>query len=652
MTSADCASPVHVFFGTQTGNAEEIARRIASELPQATGPATCLSAAGKSPAFALNGPPSTVVMVVATTGDGDPPDKIRPFMRFLRGAAKEKGSLAGVRYALLGLGDTNYESFCGAAKKVDIALGRAGATPFVKRGLADDGTGLEGVVEPWLAALPAAVEEVLAEIGAGGGGDVKAKLPEKEESEKFEKAGHSLEAVVAAEVVETSAKLLAPDLPKPLAPTLEMEICTDDLEPVLSTSPYFDEVSTIVSRVVGAELLTSSDAVKPVYHVELDCGDGLEYMPGDAFGVIVENMSEEVERCVAIIAESDRADDDSVVRTLRGANGGAVLAHGTARTLLSQRVDIRAMPKKTLLRSLAEHCSNAEDEGKLLDLAAKKARPAPALDYSKTVLSGAMSTLDVLEQHAPSCRPPLALLLDQLPPLALRYYSAASAPEVDGSRIHFAFSLVTGGLATPMLAAIADKLIAGASPDSFSPVLVVPRAPDVNAAFRPPKDLTVPYIMVGPGTGVAPFRGFLRQRAALVEEQGSTSLPGETMLFFGCRNEANDFLYGKELRELEGSAALSKLDVAFSRDGPAKVYVQDLMEQRGEEVAAAIEGGASIFVCGDGGGMAVGVDRALHSLVAAHICDGNAAEAKIYIKRLANEKRYVRDIWYFGVIEE
>jgi sulfite reductase alpha subunit-like flavoprotein len=168
MVSPTLASRVHVFFGTVTGNAEEIARRIAAELTARgvdAGTAVSLADFASAPAFTTGAPAATVVFVASTTGDGDPPDTIRPFMRFLRKCAKDRTALAHVRYAMLGLGDTNYEQFCNTAKKIDAGLLAAGAKPFVPRGLADDGTGLEAVVEPWITALYESLD-LLADSGS------------------------------------------------------------------------------------------------------------------------------------------------------------------------------------------------------------------------------------------------------------------------------------------------------------------------------------------------------------------------------------------------------------------------------------------------------------------------------------------------------
>jgi sulfite reductase alpha subunit-like flavoprotein len=665
---APCAGVVHVVYATQTGNAEEIARRIVSDLRDRgrrdTPAAVSLSSHALCPAFASTpSPPGSIaalVVVAATTGDGDAPDAVRPFMRYLRGAAKGGSALAHVRYAMLGLGDTNYENFCQCAKKIDIALGKAGAKPFVPRGLADDGVGLDEVVEPWIDALYPAVDALLAPPAGCLPTPPAAVIPAVEAAAAASDAPveetPALAAIAAARAPATIEDLgfSAGELPALLTPSLRVVpgLASTDAAPP-STSSFYDAATTVHAPIVGTRTLTHPDAQKTVYHIELDCAGvnpdaaSFAYAPGDAFGVLVENKLDDVAELLKYVAGD--FEHDAVVRVEKVGEAADVLAVGSPEELLSQRVDLRASPKKTLLRALADCCSNVEDTKALLSLSSKSGKK----EYASKIVDAEAGIFTVLTEIAPSCRPPLALLLDQLPPLAPRYYSAASAPETDGLTVHFAFSVVANGLATTALAARCNAFASGADPADIPPVLLIPRASDASSAFRPPQDLAKPYIMVGPGTGVAPFRGFLRQRDALLAT-ARNELPGngETMLFFGCRNKQHDFLYAEELSSYVGSRTLSILDVAFSRAGPEKTYVQHRLAARGEQVAAALQAGAALFVCGDGGGMAAGVDAALREIVAEFVCDGDSDEAKRYMKVLAEEGRYIRDIWYFGAEDE
>lgn len=155
--------------------------------------------------------------------------------------------------------------------------------------------------------------------------------------------------------------------------------------------------------------------------------------------------------------------------------------------------------------------------------------------------------------------------------------------------------------------------------------------------FTVPSDPTAPMIMVGPGTGVAPFRAFLEER----ERRGAT---GANWLFFGDRHEASDFLYREQLQAWHRGGLLTKLDLAFSRDGDAKCYVQDRMRQNGKELWRWLEVGGSFFVCGDAKRMAADVDQALHDIVAEHGTMPPAA-AREYVEQLSKTGRYRRDVY-------
>jgi sulfite reductase (NADPH) flavoprotein alpha-component len=158
-----------------------------------------------------------------------------------------------------------------------------------------------------------------------------------------------------------------------------------------------------------------------------------------------------------------------------------------------------------------------------------------------------------------------------------------------------------------------------------------------NKNFRPPSDNTKPMIMVGPGTGIAPFRGFLQERLA-------TGAKGRNWLFFGDQRSATDFMYRDELETMVRDGALTRLDTAFSRDQAEKVYVQHRMREHAKELFAWLEVGAHFYVCGDAKQMAKDVDAALHEAVQ----DGGgrtAEQAAEYINRLKNEKRYQRDVY-------
>jgi sulfite reductase (NADPH) flavoprotein alpha-component len=220
-----------------------------------------------------------------------------------------------------------------------------------------------------------------------------------------------------------------------------------------------------------------------------------------------------------------------------------------------------------------------------------------------------------------------------LPKLQQRLYSISSSPAAHPGQIHTTVSVVRyhahererGGVCSTHLS---DRMECG----DRLPIYVQP-----NKKFRLPEDPEAPVIMIGPGTGIAPFRAFLHERRA-------TGAKGRNWLFFGDRNAATDFLYREELEAMLADGHLTRLDAAFSRDQQEKLYVQDLMRKHALQFWAWLNEGAYLYVCGDASRMAKDVDQALRKI--AEEQSGHSADAaKEYVEALKEQKRYQRDIY-------
>jgi sulfite reductase (NADPH) flavoprotein alpha-component len=214
-----------------------------------------------------------------------------------------------------------------------------------------------------------------------------------------------------------------------------------------------------------------------------------------------------------------------------------------------------------------------------------------------------------------------------------RLYSIASSPRAHENEVHLSVAIVRyksfgrkrSGVCSTFLA---DRVKVGVKPGVYV---------HSNNAFRLPADGGVPVIMVGPGTGIAPFRAFLEDRKA-------TAATGKNWLFFGNPHRATDFLYEDELTGFLADGTLARLDVAWSRDQKEKIYVQHLMVQQGAKLWAWLESGAAFYVCGDASRMAKDVDQALLTVISEH---GKLAaeEAAAYVSQLKKDKRYLRDVY-------
>jgi sulfite reductase (NADPH) flavoprotein alpha-component len=240
--------------------------------------------------------------------------------------------------------------------------------------------------------------------------------------------------------------------------------------------------------------------------------------------------------------------------------------------------------------------------------------------------------IDLLHDYPGVLRDP-ADLVAMLPRLAPRLYSISSSPAAHPGEIHTTVAVVRyqahnrerGGVCSTLLA---DRRSSG----ERLPMYIHP-----NKRFRLPSDGNSPMIMIGPGTGIAPFRSFLHERRAL-------NHTGRNWLFFGERSASTDFLYREELEEMHSDGHLTRLDLAFSRDQEHKIYVQDRMKEKGRELFDWLEQGASVYVCGDASRMAKDVDAALHSIIESHGGRGVDAAGE-YMQMLKDQHRYHRDVY-------
>ena len=277
-------------------------------------------------------------------------------------------------------------------------------------------------------------------------------------------------------------------------------------------------------------------------------------------------------------------------------------------------------------------------------------------DYN-THIKAAQPSLLNLFQHFPSCQPPLAALLDCLPPLAPRMYSVSCSPLQSPHAVQVAFSVVRydtpagvrHGVATNWLQRICQPILEKRAQAAEANIRL-PVYLRKGGSFGLPlhadsglPNLAAPLLMIGPGTGVAPFRGFLQQRQHLAKQQDGSVAPA--WLYFGCRQEHQDFLYQDDLKGFEADGTLSKLRVAFSRAQSSKVYVQDLLRQDAKHVFELLQHpSAHVFVCGDGANMAKDVQNTLVGILES--AGGlSSADAAAFLAAMTKQQRYVRDIW-------
>lgn len=383
---------------------------------------------------------------------------------------------------------------------------------------------------------------------------------------------------------------------------------------VPSSFPYTKD-NPYLAGVVENRLLTRPGSGKETRHFVLSlAGSGLTFRPGDSLGIWPTNDPAEVEDVIRVLGASG---EESVQ-----------LPHGDVRSLrdaLTTRLAL-ALPMRKALESFAARTGDAGERTRLAQLLEPSAR-----DEMMSFLRE-REFLDLLLEF-PGVRLSPQEFVDHLRRLVPRLYSIASSLRAHPDEVHLTIAIVRfttnarrrQGVCSTFLA---DRVGAG---HPRVPVFVAP------SHFNLPDDPRTDIIMVGPGTGVAPFRAFLQERAAI-------HAPGRNWLFFGDQHRATDFLYEEDFTTMQADGVLTRLDTAFSRDQAHKVYVQDRMREQGAELWQWLEAGANFYVCGDAKRMAPDVEQALQDVAVTH-GGMDAAAAADFVKQLRKDKRYQRDVY-------
>ncbi|KAJ1913655.1 hypothetical protein IWQ60_009123 [Tieghemiomyces parasiticus] len=714
------ATRVVFFFGSQTGNAESIALNLLDQAQQRGYEAECRELDQYEDRLPFTAD-AAYVFVVSTTGDGDPPDNATKFWRYLRRLAKKGEDWSGtVHYALLGLGDSNYDNFCNAGRRLDEKLREVHATPFYPKGLADDATGLEETVEPWCRGLwPSLAQACTAKNTPRLAAETATTTPTAKAAEiapeptltNSAAPAALTEAIERLAVAETACTVSTQDRPSdndgnlwtsqplqldfgplatltsltgtPRVPSRLVRIVPAATSAPVATSEFplthIADAEPFRAQLLGADRLTAPDALKQTLAVQLrpierDAAGSIttrmvEFWPGDAFGVLCPNpprlVRDLLQRLDYVATERIQIEPSTPATPLP-----THLRHAKAVTpqhILTSLVDLAGLPKKALLRMLAEHAADPEDRKRLLFITSRQGAAA----FNE--LRAHIPHLGDILATFPSCRPPLDCLLDVLPPLQPRYYSVANAPSSKG-HLRFAFNVVSyrtpvpagvprEGLCTPWLARLSAAMARG----DATPELNVFLKPN-SQGFELTRDPNRPIIMVGPGTGVAPYLGFL-------EALGAQSSARETWLFYGCRHPDLDYLFRTELEGYARSGVLSRLMVAYSRftaDSTADAaatgettvsythppsdrpkYVQHHLQRVASDIYRLMtRENAVLYVCGDAQGMAKDVHSTLVDILVncAKSDDGplrnlTPSGAGALLVEWMQEKRYLRDLW-------
>jgi sulfite reductase (NADPH) flavoprotein alpha-component len=384
---------------------------------------------------------------------------------------------------------------------------------------------------------------------------------------------------------------------------------TTDHELRTADKPAYSKSNPFPARLLKNILLNKSGSEKEVRHYEISLeGSGLSYEAGDALGVVPVNCPELVEEVIGAL----KAKSDEMVKV----GQTAIPLHEA----LTRHLDI-SKPSQELFTTIA-NAAPAQDLAKLL--AQEKRDEMRKWLYGR----GVIDLLHLLAEPIPAAD--FVKLLKRLVP---RLYSISSSPKAHPGEVHLTVSAVRYEAHGRARKGVASTFLA----DRVGDADVVKVFVQPSHGFKVPANSDLPMIMVGPGTGIAPFRAF-------VEERVATGARGKNWLFFGDQRRATDFLYEEQLTGWHKSGALNKFDLAFSRDQEKKIYVQDRMMENAKEMWAWLEEGAHFYVCGDASRMAKDVDATLHKIV--ETAGGKSADdAKSYVAKLKSDKRYQRDVY-------
>jgi len=374
--------------------------------------------------------------------------------------------------------------------------------------------------------------------------------------------------------------------------------------------PTYSRKNPYRAQVVQCRSLNGEGSSKDVRHVEIDLGDsGMTYEAGDAIGVFPKN-------CLELV--------DELIAKLR-LNPLEKVSHagysGSLRELLVERFDINKL-SRPLIAAYQAHVRSDELEQLLQD---------ENSEQLKAFLEG-HHLIDLIVQIPPHFKEAEALL-KILPVMQPRLYSISSSPKSEPRKVTITVGTVRYDLMGRIRKGVASTFLAERLPEDGSVEVFFHQ----NKNFRLPEDDTARVIMVGPGTGIAPFRAFLQERE-------SRKASGPNWLFFGDQRSRTDFLYADQLKDWQEKGLISRLSTAFSRDQIEKIYVQDRMLEAGSELFYWLEKGAYFYVCGDASRMAKDVEKALLRI----ICEQGTrseTEAESYLENLKKQKRYQRDVY-------
>ncbi|KAL2855266.1 hypothetical protein BJX68DRAFT_253836 [Aspergillus pseudodeflectus] len=608
-----------VFFGSQTGNSQDLAERLAKEGHSRFGLQTMAADLEDYDYETLVNfsPEKVAVFMLSSYGEGEPTDNAEQFFEFITSEEYE-GRLDNMRYAMFGLGNSSYEHFNLVARKVDASLLQHGAKRLGALGEGDDAKGsTEDAFLSW--------KDELWQV-------LSSAMGLREQETQFEPSFTVSEVKMQSEGVFLG------------------ERSVDELNGTKS-SPSGRHNPRIVPVRHSRELFRSTD--RSCLHVELDIANSdLQYETGDHVAIWPMNSNAEVDRFLRVFGLLDKRHDKIHVSAVDGVSQVPIPTPTTYDAAARFYLEIAGPVSRQFLQTCARFAVDQQQKQALARLGNDK-------DYFAELVSSQMLNLaqliEKISPNNPACPIPFAILIEGVRALQPRYYSISSSALVGNDRVAITAVVESTkfdgrwfkGVATNYLLGLKQqkcggKPVAGGTAYALSG----PRGKyELSVAahvrqshFRLPLDISRPVIMVGPGTGVAPFRAFIHERAAQLSAGLS---PGKMLLFYGCRTMAEDFVYEDEWKECQRQLGpLFTMHTSFSRQGTEKVYVQDKLAQHAPTVRSVlVENGGYFYICGD-----ARMARQVQAILC-RILDEGAEPGEKIVQKLKATVRYQEDVW-------
>ncbi|KAG8527552.1 uncharacterized protein KY384_007704 [Bacidia gigantensis] len=635
-----------VFYGSQTGTAEDYASRLAKEGSSRFGLKTMIADLEDYDYENLDTFPADKLafFVLATYGEGEPTDNAVDFYEFVRGedttfsngGTADDKPLENLKFVAFGLGNNTYEHYNSMVRNVDIALTKLGADRVGDAGEGDDGAGtMEEDFLAWKEPMWAA-------------------LTEKMGLEEREAVYEPIFSITERDDLDADAEEVY--LGEPNKNHLEGK----QKGPYNSHNPYIAPIAE------SRELFTIKD--RNCLHMEIDIkGSNLSYESGDHIAIWPTNAGREVDRFVDVLGLVDKR---HTVVSVRGLDPTARVPFPTPTTYdaaVRYHLEIGGPVSRQFLASLAAFAPNDSAKTEMVKLGSDK-------DYfSEKVSQQYLNIAQVLERVESTNRwtqIPFSIIIEQIKKIQPRYYSISSSSLVQKDKISITAVVdeirvpgsenVVKGVTTNYLLALKQRQHGDPSPDPHGLTYAIngPRnkydgihvpVHVRHSNFKLPSDPSKPIIMVGPGSGVAPFRGFVQERAA---QSKAGEKVGQTVLFYGCRKSAEDFVYKDEWEFLAAQSVKKTLGssftlfTAFSRETPGKkIYVQQRLEENAALVNELLQKQkANFYVCGDAANMAREVNAKLAKIISEH--RGISLEkGEDIVRGMRSSNQYQEDVW-------